>query len=182
MSGYPTGRTGDRGDQKKFYVQKFYVPFCSLKIVTILQVSLSDILLSSCRHLESLQNEMHACIGQLGNYEHFPFLLGFKNSKERSVSIQNKIGTCIFRGHQGTRDQGPLNGGVSRSGLVLPFLSFLGLSRFFRDFPDLFPDSSLFSSRPLKSSYEEQSRKGPRHNLDLSRKKWETPRFGTPPA
>ena len=46
-------------------------------------------------------------------------------------------------------------GGVSRSGLVLPFcpfLSFLGLSRFFRDFPDLlgdslgiFPDSSLFS-------------------------------------
>ena len=27
MSGYPTGRTGDRGDRKKFYVQKFYVPF-----------------------------------------------------------------------------------------------------------------------------------------------------------
>ena len=29
MSGYPTGRTGDRGDQKKFYVQKFYVPSLS---------------------------------------------------------------------------------------------------------------------------------------------------------
>ena len=27
MSGYPTGRTGDRGDRKEFYVQKFYVPF-----------------------------------------------------------------------------------------------------------------------------------------------------------
>ena len=27
MSGYPTGRTGDRGDQTEFYVPKFYVPF-----------------------------------------------------------------------------------------------------------------------------------------------------------
>ena len=33
-----------------------------------------------------------------------------------------------------------------------------------------------------KSPYEEQSRKGPRHNLDLSRKKWETPGFGNPPV
>ena len=41
----------------------------------------------------------------------------------------------------------------------------------------------LFSlPRPIKSTYEEQSRKGPRHNLDLSRKKWETPWFGTPPG
>ena len=30
---------------------------------------------------------------------------------------------------------------------------------------------------PIKSTYEEQSRKGPRHNLDLSRKQWETPRL-----
>ena len=27
LSGYPTGRTGERGDRKKFYVQTFYVPF-----------------------------------------------------------------------------------------------------------------------------------------------------------
>ena len=27
LSGYPTGRTSDRGDRKKFCVQKFYVPF-----------------------------------------------------------------------------------------------------------------------------------------------------------
>ena len=84
--------------------------------------------------------------------------------------------------------RGVSNGGVSRSGLVLPFLSFLGLSRFFRDFPDLlgdgpgiFPIRPFSLSRRLKSTYEEQSRKGPRHNLDLSRKKWETPRFGPPP-
>ena len=63
---------------------------------------------------------------------------------------------------------GVSNGGVSRSGLVLPFLSFLGLSRFFWDFPDLlgdgpgiFPICPFPLSRPIKSTYEEQSRKGP---------------------
>ena len=71
------------------------------------------------------------------------------------------------------------------------FVSFLGLSR---DFAGIFPICSgdgpgiflirRFSlSRPIKSTYEEQSRKGPRHNLDLSRKSGtppclETPRFG----
>ena len=91
-------------------------------------------------------------------------------------------------------NQGPLNGGfqtggVSRSGLVLPFLSFFGLSRFFWDFPDLrgdgsgiFPICPFPLSRPIKSTYEEQSRKGPRHNLDLSRKKWETPRVWKHPG
>ena len=70
-----------------------------------------------------------------------------------------------------------------------PFLSFLELSRFFWDFPDLlgdgpgiFPICSFPLSRPIKSTYEEQSRKGPRHNLDLSQKKWETPGFGNPPV
>ena len=72
--------------------------------------------------------------------------------------------------------QGPPNGGGFQTGgfpdldlsfLFCPSLSFLGLSRFFRDFPDLLGD-------PIKSTYEEQSRKGPRHNLDLSRRKWET--------
>ena len=94
------------------------------------------------------------------------------------------------------KDQGPLNGGVSNGGgfpiwtcpsLFCPFLSFLGLSRFFRDFPDLlgdgpgiFPICPFPLSRPIKSTYEEQSRKGPRHNLDLPRKKWETPGFENP--
>ena len=60
-----------------------------------------------------------------------------------------------------------------------PFSSFFGLSRFFRDFPDLlgdgagiFPICRFPRSRPINSTYEEQSRKGPRHNLDLSRKKF----------
>ena len=82
------------------------------------------------------------------------------------------------------------NGGVSRSGLVLPFLSFLGLSRFFWDFPDLLGDGpGIFPICPfplslglLRAPTRSQSRKGPRHNLDLSRKKWETPGFGNPPG
>ena len=41
---------------------------------------------------------------------------------------------------------------------------------------------ALTLSRPIKSTYEEQSRKGPRHNLDLSRKKWETPPVWKPPG
>ena len=73
--------------------------------------------------------------------------------------------------------------------LCFSVLSFLGLSRFFRDFPDLlgdgpgiFPIRPFALSRPMHSTYEEQSRAGPRHSLDLSRKKWETPRFGNPPV
>ena len=90
--------------------------------------------------------------------------------------------------------QGPLKGGFQTGGfpdLDLSFLlSFLGLSRFFWDFPDLlgdgpgiFPICPFPLPRPIKSTYEEQSRKGPRHNLDLSRKVsgkppgLETPRF-----
>ena len=52
--------------------------------------------------------------------------------------------------------------------------SFLGLSRFFRDLPDLsgdcpviFPIGHLPLSPPVESTYEEQPRKGPRHNPDL---------------
>ena len=87
--------------------------------------------------------------------------------------------------------QGPLNGGgFKRGGFpiwtcppFLSFFSFLGLSRFFRDFPDLlgdgpgiFPIRPFSLSRPCRSTYEEQSQKGPRHNLDLSRKKvWKPP-------
>ena len=98
------------------------------------------------------------------------------------VPYQNGFWTSL---NQGPLNGGVSNGGVSRSGLVLPFLSFLGLSRFFWDFPNLLGDGPGILpirpfplSRPIKSTYEEQSRKGPRHNLDLSRKKWETPGFG----
>ena len=73
--------------------------------------------------------------------------------------------------------------------LFCPFLSFFVLSRFFWDFPDLvgdgpgiFPIGPFPLFRPVESTNEEQSRKGPRHNLDLSRKKRETPRFGNTPV
>ena len=81
--------------------------------------------------------------------------------------------------NQGPLNGGVSNGGVSRSGLVLPLLSFFVLFGTFpisfRDFPDLSGDSSgIFPicpfplSRPINSAYEEQSRKGLRHNLDRS--------------
>ena len=68
------------------------------------------------------------------------------------------------------------------------FLSFTGLSRYFRDFPILsgivpfgpFPLSRLVHF--TEGTYEEQSRKGLQHNPDLSRKKWETSWFGSPPV
>ena len=66
--------------------------------------------------------------------------------------------------------------------LFCPFLSsfgtfpiFLGFSRFARGWSPICP---FPFTRPIKSTYEEQSRKGPRHNLDLFPKKVETPRFG----
>ena len=62
--------------------------------------------------------------------------------------------------------------GVSRSGLVLPFLSFFvlfgtfptfpGFSRFVRGWSGDFPICPFPLSRPINSTYEEQSRKGPR--------------------
>ena len=83
----------------------------------------------------------------------------------------------------GTKNQGPLNGGVSNGGgfpdldlsfLFLSFFVLFGTFPIFRDFPVLFGDGpGIFPicpfplSRPIKSAYEEQSRKGPRHNLDL---------------
>ena len=85
--------------------------------------------------------------------------------------------------------QGKLGGfkrGISRSGLVLPLLSFLGLPPDFSGiFPIclvIFPICPLPLSRPLNRTYEEQSRKGPRHNLELSWRKMGTPRFGNPPG
>ena len=87
--------------------------------------------------------------------------------------------------------QGPLKGGgfkrgVSRSGLVLPCLSFfvlfgtfpifLGFSRFARGWSGDFPICPFPLSRPIKSTYEEQSRKGPRHKSG-KHPGLETPRF-----
>ena len=88
---------------------------------------------------------------------------------------------------QGPLNGGASNGGVSRSGLVLPCLSFFvlfGTFPIFWDFPDLvrdglgiFPIGPFPLSRPIKSTNEEQSRKGPRHNPDRSRTK-----VGNPPV
>ena len=53
--------------------------------------------------------------------------------------------------------------------LFCPFLSFWDFPGDFpdllRDGPGIFPICPFPLSRPIKSTYEEQSRKGPRHNL-----------------
>ena len=63
--------------------------------------------------------------------------------------------------------------------LFCPFWDFPDFSGIFPDLlgdgPGIFPICPFPLSRPIKSTYEEQSRKGPRHNLDLSRKKWGNP-------
>ena len=60
------------------------------------------------------------------------------------------------------------------------FPDFSGISRFPGDGPGIFPICPLPLSRPINSTYEEQSRKGPRHISDLFQKKWEPPGLETP--
>ena len=66
---------------------------------------------------------------------------------------------CAFI--QGPLNGGVSNGGVSRSGFFCPFfVLFCPFLSFFGTFP-IFPVFSRFAlSRPMKSTYEEQSRKG----------------------
>ena len=86
---------------------------------------------------------------------------------------------CANRSHVVKRSRATKRGDFKRGGFPIwtcPsfFVLFCPFSRFFRDFPNLFGDSSgIFPicpfplSRP-NSSHDEQSRKGLRHNLDLS--------------
>ena len=103
---------------------------------------------------------------------------------------------CGISGDLAPSTRRSLNGGGFKRGgfpdldlsfLFCPFLSFLGLSRFFWDFPELlrdgpgiFPICPFPLSRTIKSTYEEQSRKGPRHNLDLSQKSGKHPGLEPP--
>ena len=81
------------------------------------------------------------------------------NSKADSRMIlmtvtEKRFSEHFFNDFQGPLNGGVSNGGVSRSGLVLPFLSFFvlfgtfpifpGFSRFARGWSGDFPDSSLF--------------------------------------
>ena len=50
------------------------------------------------------------------------------------------------------------------------------------DGPGIFPISPFPLSRPIKSTYEEQSRKGPRHNLEPFPKKVGNTRVWKPPG
>ena len=89
---------------------------------------------------------------------------------------------CYYQSRAGRQDGFCQIGGTSRCGLVYPncpLLSVLGLSRlFFQKCPD-FEGICLISpfplSLPIKSTYKDHSRKGLRHNQDLSRKNWEPP-------
>ena len=94
---------------------------------------------------------------------------------------------------------GGSNGGVSRSGLVLPFLSFFvllcpslsffvlfglfGLSRFFHDFPDLLGDGpGIFSIRPFPLSRPINSAYSPERVRDAADAIWTFPEKSGNPA
>ena len=70
--------------------------------------------------------------------------------------------------------------------LFCPFWDFPDFSGIFPissgDSPGIFRIRPFSLSRPIKSTYEEQSRKGPRRNLDLSRKKVGNPPVWKPPG
>ena len=124
----------------------------------------------------------------------FPFL-PFHKKKRETPFVRP-----LLRNPEIISDQGPLAGGGSNGGgfpdlglsfLFCPLLSFWE----FPDFSGIFPICPgmvrgfsrlvlflFLETRPINSIYEEQSRKGPRHNPDFSRKKWETPRFWNPPV
>ena len=57
LSGYPTGKTGDRGDRTELYVRKFYVPFLRPTIGPQLAQGMLMYLLLTSRQLMSC---MHA--------------------------------------------------------------------------------------------------------------------------
>ena len=115
--------------------------------------------------------------------------------KERELvwvaRLQNEVGTKYFCSRH--KCQGPLNGGVSRSGLVLPFCPFLslfGLSRFFRDFPDSLGDGpGIFPIRSFSlwilGLLRAPTRNSPervRDTIWTFPEKSGKPRFGNPPV
>ena len=92
---------------------------------------------------------------------------------------------------QGPLNEGVSNGGVSRSGLVLPFLSFFCPFWDFPDFSGIFPICSgmvrgffrfvLFLSLGLLRAAIRNSPERVRDTIwTFPEKKWETPRFGNP--
>ena len=96
----------------------------------------------------------------------YRFLLSYEFSYEKCSENSAKSLSLYSRAAKRGGFQTGVFPDLDLSFLSCPFLSFLGLSRFFWE--------------PIKSTNEEQSRKGPRHNLDRSLKKWETPGLETP--
>ena len=133
----------------------------------------------------------------------FGWVVGHRITVTRIDSkFPNKLGNVFMangrrRPSLSQARQGPLNrGGVpdlDLSFFVLllsffgPLLSFLGTFPMFLDVPDLSGDGPRIFlicpfplSRPIRSTYEEQSRKGPQPNPDLSRKSGKPPGLETP--
>ena len=127
----------------------------------------------------SPQNVLPLLLGHFS--DEFPWSFPEFPSGDPSEVIFGGSPKMVSKG-QGPLNGGVSNGGVSRSGLVLPFLSFFVLFGIFPICSGICPICPFPLSRPFKSTYEEQSRKGPRHNLDLSQKKWETRGSGNSPV
>ena len=120
------------------------------------------------------------------------FLLSAPKSRDvcdRDCEVSTQAGNPCDSGalFQGPLNRGVSNGGFSRSRhvfLFCPLFSFWDFPDFFGIFPicpghpwGIFPICPFPLSRPINSAYEEQSRKGLRHNLELSRNRLEIPRF-----
>ena len=99
------------------------------------------------------------------------------SSKSLEKTENTKITKSSLQIYQGN----PKNQGKEGPGTCPSLFVLFGTFPIFRDFPDLLRESpGIFPIRLflflglVKSTYEEQSRKGPRHNLDLSREKKKT--------
>ena len=139
---------------------------------------------STCTRQSGSQSQVYLNLPDLNLSKHGPcpprgsslvnILEGQGHTNERAP-VFYPLRHAIFPTRERENGQGPLNGGVSnwgvsRSGLVLPFLSFFvpfGTFPIFWDFPDLlgdgpgiFPICPFPLSRPIKSTYEATVPKG----------------------
>ena len=117
------------------------------------------------------------------------YIVSSRGQTGTSSELLGNLWTALRSRAAKRRGGGGSNGGVSRSELVLPFLSFFVL---FGTFPGIFPICSGmvrdFPDRPfpLSRPIRAPTRNSPERVRDtiwtFPKKRWETPGFGNPPG